>query len=101
MIKTDRFIALPNVGDGQLLFDQHIVYHLNDEGIAVVVNNGSSIFSGDAGTGENLIRKYFFDADLVEAIIQMPTNEFFNTGIYTYLWIFNKNKSSDKKDKVL
>lgn len=99
--KTDRFIALPNVGDGQLLFDQHIVYHLNDEGIAVVVNNGSSIFSGDAGTGENLIRKYFFDADLVEAIIQMPTNEFFNTGIYTYLWIFNKNKSSDKKDKVL
>jgi type I restriction enzyme M protein len=99
--KTDRFIALPNIGDGQLLFDQHIVYHLEKDGIAVVVNNGSALFSGDAGSGESNIRKYFFDNDLVEAIIQMPTNEFFNTGIYTYLWIFNKNKPKSQKDKVI
>ena len=99
--KTERFVALPNIGDGQLLFDQHIVYQLADDGIAVVVNNGSSIFSGDAGSGESNIRKYFFDEDFVEAIIQMPTNEFFNTGIYTYLWVFNKNKPKKQKDKII
>lgn len=99
--KTGRFVALPSISDGQLLFDQHIVYHLDDVGIAVVVNNGSSLFSGDAGSGESNIRKYFFDKDWVEAIIQMPTDEFFNTGIYTYLWVFNKNKPTERKDKII
>lgn len=99
--KTGRFVALPAISDGQLLFDQHIVYHLDNDGIAVVVNNGSSLFSGDAGSGESTIRKYFFDKDLVEAIIQMPTDEFFNTGIYTYLWVFNKNKPAERKDKII
>ncbi len=99
--KTERFIDLPNIGDGQLLFDQHIVYQLDDNGISIVVNNGSSLFSGDAGSGESNIRKYFFDNDWVEAIIQMPTNEFFNTGIYTYLWVFNKNKPKNRKDKLI
>lgn len=84
------------------MFDQHIVYHLDEkDGIAVIVNNGSSLFAGDAGSGESNIRKYFFEKDWVEAVVQMPTQEFFNTGIYTYLWILNKNKSSDRKDKVL
>ena len=59
------------------------------------------MFSGDAGSGESNIRKYFFEKDWVEAVVQMPTQEFFNTGIYTYLWILNKNKASDRKDKVL
>jgi len=99
--KTGRFVALPAISDGQLLFDQHIVYHLDNDGIAVVVNNGSSLFSGDAGSGESTIRKYFFDKDWVEAIIQMPTDEFFNTGIYTYLWVFNKNKPAERKDKII
>jgi len=99
--KTGRFVALPAISDGQLLFDQHIVYHLDNDGIAVVVNNGSSLFSGDAGSGESTIRKYFFDNDWVEAIIQMPTDEFFNTGIYTYLWVFNKNKPAERKDKII
>ncbi|MEI7502298.1 MAG: N-6 DNA methylase, partial [Paludibacter sp.] len=99
--KTGRFVALPAISDGQLLFDQHIVYQLDDVGIAVVVNNGSSLFSGDAGSGESTIRKYFFDKDWVEAIIQMPTDEFFNTGIYTYLWVFNKNKPAERKDKII
>jgi type I restriction enzyme M protein len=99
--KTGRFVALPSISDGQLLFDQHIVYHLDNDGIGVVVNNGSSLFSGDAGSGESTIRKYFFDNDWVEAIIQMPTDEFFNTGIYTYLWVFNKNKAAERKDKII
>lgn len=98
---TERFVALPSISDGQFLFTQHILYQLADDGLAVVVHNGSTLFSGDAGSGESAIRKHFLDNDWVEAIIQMPTDEFFNTGIYTYLWIFNKNKPLDRKDKVM
>ncbi|MEO1263227.1 MAG: N-6 DNA methylase [Bacteroidota bacterium] len=101
--KTGRFKALPAVSDGQLLFTQHIVSQMANDGLAVVVHNGSTLFSGDAGSGESNIRKYFFDEDIVEAIIQLPTDEFFNTNIYTYLWIFNKRKKYDerKKGKVM
>ena len=67
----------------------------------VEVNNGSSLFSGDAGSGESNIRKKLFDNDWVEAIVQMPSDEFFNTGIVTYLWILNKNKPEARKDKVI
>ncbi|WP_126651706.1 HsdM family class I SAM-dependent methyltransferase [Chryseobacterium aureum] len=99
--KTERFVALPSISDGQFLFTQHILYQLADDGISIVVHNGSTLFSGDAGSGESNIRKYFFDQDWVEGIIQMPTDEFFNTGIYTYLWIFNKNKPAERKNKVI
>ena len=92
--------GLPAISDGQLLFMQHILWKLADGGIAVEVHNGSTLFSGDAGSGESNIRKYIFDRDWVEAIIQMPQNEFFNTGIYTYLWIMNKNKPEDRRNKV-
>jgi len=88
------------VSDGQLLFMQHILWKLAEGGIAVEVHNGSTLFSGDAGSGESNIRKYIFDHDWVEAIIQMPQNEFFNTGIYTYLWIMNKQKPFERKNKV-
>jgi type I restriction enzyme M protein len=98
---TERFVALPSISDGQFLFTQHILYQLANDGLSVVVHNGSTLFSGDAGSGESTIRKHFFDNDWVEAIIQMPTDEFFNTGIYTYLWVFNKNKPADRKDKVI
>jgi type I restriction enzyme M protein len=98
---TDRFHALPSISDGQFLFTQHILSQLDTKGLSVVVHNGSTLFSGDAGSGESNIRKYFFDNDWVEAIIQMPTDEFFNTGIYTYLWVFNKNKAEERKDKVI
>lgn len=98
---TERFIDLPSISDGQFLFTQHILYQLEDDGFAVVVHNGSTLFSGDAGSGESNIRKHFFDQDWVEAIIQMPTDEFFNTNIYTYLWVFNKNKPVERKDKVM
>ncbi|WP_108808932.1 HsdM family class I SAM-dependent methyltransferase [Aquimarina spinulae] len=99
--RTGRFVDYPSVSDGQLLFTQHIIHKMNEKGLAVVVHNGSTLFSGDAGSGESNIRKHFFDEDLVEAIIQLPTDEFFNTGIYTYLWIFNKDKPIERKDKVI
>lgn len=92
--------GLPAVSDGQLLFMQHILWQLDSCGLAVEVHNGSTLFSGDAGSGESNIRKYIFDHDWVEAIIQMPQQEFFNTGIYTYLWIMNKNKQEGHRNKV-
>lgn len=99
---SGQFAYLPSVSDGQLLFLQHNAAHLHKEkGIVVEVNNGSSLFSGDAGSGESNIRKYLFDNDWVEAIIQMPSDEFFNTGIVTYLWVLNKNKSVERHDKVI
>ena len=98
---TERFVALPSISDGQFLFTQHILHKLADDGLSIVVHNGSTLFSGDAGSGESNIRKHFFEKDWVEAIIQMPTDEFFNTGIYTYLWIFNKNKPADRENKVI
>lgn len=100
--ETGRFHALPSISDGQFLFTQHILSKLSENnGFGVIVHNGSTLFSGDAGSGESNIRKYFFDNDWVEAIIQMPQDEFFNTGIYTYLWVFNKNKPAERKDKVI
>ncbi len=99
--QTERFHDIPSISDGQFLFTQHILFHLADDGLSIVVHNGSTLFSGDAGSGESNIRKFFFDNDYVEALIQMPTDEFFNTGIYTYLWVFNKNKPAERKDKVI
>ena len=103
-VKADKLgqfpAGLPSISDGQFLFMQHILWQLADDGIAVEVHNGSTLFSGDAGSGESNIRKYIFDHDWVEAIIQMPQQEFFNTGIYTYLWIMNKNKSVERRGKV-
>ena len=100
--QSGQFAFYPSVSDGQLLFLQHNIYRLwPDRGIVVEVNNGSSLFSGDAGSGESNIRKYIFDNDWVEAIVQMPSDEFFNTGIVTYLWILNKKKPSERKDKVI
>lgn len=99
--KTERFKFLPSISDGQLLFMQHLISKLDANGMGVVVHNGSTLFSGDAGSAESNIRKWMLDSDIVEAIIQLPTDEFFNTGIYTYLWVLNKNKQSQSKDKVM
>lgn len=99
--KTQRFHHLPSVGDGQLLFMQHLISKMNAMGMGVVVHNGSTLFSGDAGSGESNIRKWMLDHDLVEAVIQLPTDEFFNTNIYTYLWVLNKQKPDERKDRVM
>ena len=99
--KTGRFKFLPSISDGQLLFMQHLIAKLDNVGTGVVVHNGSTLFSGDAGSAESNIRKWMLDSDIVEAVIQLPTDEFFNTGIYTYLWILNKNKQPHQKDQVM
>lgn len=99
--KTERFKYLPSISDGQLLFMQHLISKLDSVGMGVVVHNGSTLFSGDAGSAESNIRKWMLDGDIVEAVIQLPTDEFFNTGIYTYLWVLNKNKQEHHKNKVM
>ncbi len=99
--KTGRFKFLPSISDGQLLFMQHLISKLDSVGMGVVVHNGSTLFSGDAGSSESNIRKWMLDSDIVEAVIQLPTDEFFNTGIYTYLWVLNKNKQPHHRGKVM
>lgn len=101
--QTGRFGkgGYPSVSDGQLLFIQHMLAKLNETGVAFIVLNGSPLFSGDAGSGESNIRKWILDNDWLEALIQLPTNEFFNTGITTYIWCLNKNKPENMKDKIL
>ena len=99
--KTGRFKFVPSISDGQLLFMQHLISKLDSVGMGVVVHNGSTLFSGDAGSAESNIRKWMLDSDVVEAVIQLPTDEFFNTGIYTYLWVLNKNKQQHHKDRVM
>jgi type I restriction enzyme M protein len=99
--KTGRFKFLPSISDGQLLFMQHLISKLDAVGMGVVVHNGSTLFSGDAGSAESNIRKWMLDSDVVEAVIQLPSDEFFNTGIYTYLWVLNKNKKAQQKNKVM
>jgi type I restriction enzyme M protein len=93
---------MPPTSDGQLLFLQHAVFHLEENGVGAIVHSGSTLFSGDAGGGESETRRWLFqEQDVVEAIVQLPKNEFFNTGISTYLWILNRNKPADRKGKVL
>ena len=99
--KTERFKFLPSISDGQLLFMQHLISKLDATGIGVVVHNGSTLFSGDAGSAESNIRKWMLESRLVEAVIQLPTDEFFNTGIHTYLWVLNKNRNPAYQDKVM
>ena len=64
------------------------------------VHNGSSLFTGDAGGGESNIRRYIIENDMLEAIIQMPNNLFYNTGITTYIWLLSNNKPKHRKGKV-
>ncbi len=101
--ETGRFGhgGYPSTSDGQLLFVQHMIAKLNETGKAFIVLNGSPLFSGDAGGGESNIRKWLLDNDYVEAFIQLPTGEFFNTSITTYIWCLNKDKPEERKDKIL
>ena len=99
--QTGRFKYYPSTSDGQWLFIQHAIAKLNDNGRALIVLNGSPLFSGDAGSGESDARKWLLDNDYLEGLIQLPTNEFFNTGITTYIWVLNKNKSPERKNKVI
>ncbi len=104
-IKDDRFqIGLPSISDGQLLFLMNMVSkmkHNTELGSRIAtVHNGSALFTGDAGGGESEIRKYIIENDLLECIIALPKNIFYNTGIPTYIWIVSNKKDPKRKGKV-
>lgn len=98
--------AIPRSSDGQLLFLMDMVNkmkRLTDSPLGsrlASVHNGSSLFTGDAGSGESNIRRYLIENDWLEAIIQLPNNLFYNTGITTYIWLLSNNKPSHRKGKV-
>ena len=100
-----RFGAgLPRISDGQLLFVQHMVSKMRKPeeggGRVAVFLNGSPLFTGSAGSGESEIRRYLLEHDLVEAIVAMPNEFFFNTGIATYIWVLDNTKEERRKGKV-
>jgi len=93
--------GLPAISDGQMLFLLNGVKKLKEgSGRMAIIQNGSSLFTGDAGSGPSEIRKYLIEGDLLEAIIQLPTDLFYNTGISTYIWIVSKGKSKDRFGKI-
>jgi type I restriction enzyme M protein len=96
--------GLPRVSDGSLLFLLHLISKMRpakDGGSRFgIVLNGSPLFTGGAGSGESEIRRYVLENDLVEAIIGLPTDMFYNTGISTYVWIVTNRKPNDRKGKV-
>jgi type I restriction enzyme M protein len=93
--------GLPAVSDGQMLFLLNGVKKLKEgSGRMAIIQNGSSLFTGDAGSGPSEIRKYLIESDLLEAIIQLPTDLFYNTGISTYVWVISKGKSKDRLGKI-
>jgi type I restriction enzyme M protein len=92
--------GLPAIGDGQQLFLLNGVAKLKDTGRMAIIQNGSPLFKGDAGSGESNIRGYLLENDWLEAIVQLPNDLFYNTGIATYIWIVTRNKSAERQGKV-
>lgn len=98
--------GLPRVSDGSMLFLMHLISKMRPAdgtgggGRAGIVLNGSPLFTGGAGSGESNIRKWILDRDLLEAIVALPTDMFYNTGIATYVWILSVSKSPERKGKV-
>jgi type I restriction enzyme M protein len=93
--------GLPSSGDGQLLFMQHAIAKMDDRlGRAAIIENGSPLFSGNTTSGESQIRRYMLEQDLIEAIIALPTDLFYNTGIGIYVFILSKNKRKERQGKV-
>ncbi len=94
----------PRVSDGQLLFTQHLIAKMkpaSDGGARLaIVHNGSPLFTGDAGSGESEIRRWILEKDLLEAIVALPDQLFYNTGINTYLWFISNKKATERKGKV-
>lgn len=93
--------GLPAGGDSQFLFMQSAIAKLDENvGRAAIISNGSPLFTGGTSSGESQIRRWLLESDLIEAIIQMPTDLFYNTGIATYIWLFSKNKRPERKGKI-
>lgn len=99
--KDGRFEpGLPKISDGQQLFMLNGLAKMADDGRMAIIQNGSPLFTGDAGSGPSEIRRYILENDWLEAIIQLSNDQFMNTGIATYIWVLNKNKSAQKQGKV-
>lgn len=92
--------GLPKISDGQQLFVLNGLSKLAPEGKMAIIQNGSPLFSGDAGSGPSNIRQYILENDWLDAIIQLSTDQFMNTGISTYIWVLNKNKPVHRAGKV-
>ena len=92
--------GLPSGSDGQLLFVQSAIAKLADNGRAAIIENGSPLFTGGTASGESQIRRWMLESDLIEAIIALPTDLFYNTGIATYIWVLSKNKRAERKGKI-
>lgn len=97
-----RFPAgTPAISDSQLLFLENAVSKMKSEGSKIaIIHNGSALFKGDAGSGESEIRRYVIENDLLDCIIQLPNDLFYNTGIATYIWILNNKKPEHRQGKV-
>ena len=96
--------GLPRISDGSMLFLMHLISKmrpaLEGGGRVGLVLNGSPLFTGDAGSGESEIRRWILEADMLDAIIALPNDLFYNTGIATYIWLLDNNKPAHRKDKV-
>ncbi len=103
--EAGRFAAgVPRISDGQLLFLQHMLAHMKppSEGgsrVAIIMN-GSPLFTGDAGSGESEIRRWILENDWLEALVALPEQMFYNTGIATYVWVLTNRKAKERKQKV-
>ncbi|MEA5135573.1 MAG: class I SAM-dependent DNA methyltransferase [Candidatus Fimivivens sp.] len=93
--------GLPSSGDMQMLFLQSAIDKMDKHnGRAAIIQNGSPLFSGGTASGESQIRRWLLQSDLIEAIIALPTDLFYNTGIATYIWVLSKNKRAERKGKI-
>lgn len=92
--------GLPKISDGQQLFLLNGLAKLTEDGKMAIIQNGSPLFAGDAGSGPSNIRQYILENDWLDAIVQLSTDQFMNTPISTYIWILNKNKPAERMDKV-
>lgn len=92
--------GLPKISDGQQLFVLNGLSKLASNGKMAIIQNASPLFSGDAGSGSSNIRQYIIENDWLDAIVELSTNQFMNTGIGTYIWILNKNKPSFRTGKI-
>jgi type I restriction enzyme M protein len=96
--------SLPRISDGQLLFLLHMLAHMQSKADGgsrmAIIMNGSPLFTGDAGSGESEIRRYVLENDLLESLIALPEQLFYNTGIATYVWVLTNRKPAERKGKV-
>lgn len=99
--ESGRFApGLPSKSDGQMLFLLNGVAKLKENGRMAIIQNGSSLFTGDAGSGQSEIRRYLIESDWLDAIVQLPNDSFYNTGIATYIWLVTKDKPESHKGYV-